>query len=340
MKRIFICADGTWNRPEIDPDEDSPTNVLKLARGIKPVADDGVQQVVFYDWGIGSYYDKKKGGITGAGINKNIMDDYRFLVQNYNPGDEIYLFGFSRGAYTVRSLSGLMHNCGLLKRTRAAYIEKAFEMYRDRGFHPDGKPARDFRKRYAVKHDVRIKFVGVWDTVGALGVPTGFLGFLNEKHVFHDTKIGPNIDHARHALAMDEKRGDFEPTIWKKRSGMTLKQVWFAGVHCDVGGGYKRDKKKRLLSDIPMRWLLDEAADVGAGFEDHLYKGLLDDPLAEQHESYEKFYKILGKHERRITSGTRIHSSVMKRYKARKSYRPKYLKKFVEDRGWDGYVED
>ena len=103
MKRIVICADGTWNRPEKDP-EDQPTNVLKLARAVKPVAGDGIAQQVFYDWGLGSYHDGAAAGTTGRGISKNIMDNYRYLVQNYAPGDEIYLFGFSRGSYTVRSL--------------------------------------------------------------------------------------------------------------------------------------------------------------------------------------------------------------------------------------------
>jgi uncharacterized protein (DUF2235 family) len=115
-KRIVICADGTWNRPEKNIKKDIPTNVLRLARAIKPTGKDTMPQQVFYDWGIGSYYDKVKGGTTGKGIEKNVMDDYRYIVQNYTPGDEIWLFGFSRGAYTVRSLCGLINNCGILKR--------------------------------------------------------------------------------------------------------------------------------------------------------------------------------------------------------------------------------
>ena len=116
MKRIVICADGTWNRPERNLAEDQPTNVLRLARAIRPSGSTGTAQQVFYDWGIGSYYDPFVGGVTGRGINKNIMDGYRYLVQNYAPGDQIFLFGFSRGAYTVRGLWGLINNCGILKR--------------------------------------------------------------------------------------------------------------------------------------------------------------------------------------------------------------------------------
>lgn len=129
-KRIVICADGTWNRPEKDLKVDFPTNVLRLARAISPLASDGKPQQVFYDWGVGSYYDEAMGGATGRGLHKNIMDGYRYIVQNYSPGDEIYLFGFSRGAYTVRCLCGLINNCGILKRPDAALIQQAFDHYK------------------------------------------------------------------------------------------------------------------------------------------------------------------------------------------------------------------
>ena len=109
-KRIVICADGTWNRPEEDLDKDFPTNVLRLARAIKPVGSASHGQQVFYDWGVGSYHDQVTGGAFGKGLHKNIVDDYRYIVQNYAPGDDIFLFGFSRGAYTVRCLSGLINN--------------------------------------------------------------------------------------------------------------------------------------------------------------------------------------------------------------------------------------
>ena len=132
-KRIVICADGTWNRPEKDLKEDFPTNVLRLSRAIKPVGADQVPQQVFYDWGIGSYYNSVVGGATGKGLHKNIMDDYRYIVQNYSPGDELYFFGFSRGAYTIRCLCGLINNCGIVIRPDAALIQKAFKHYRRNG---------------------------------------------------------------------------------------------------------------------------------------------------------------------------------------------------------------
>jgi len=112
MKNIIICSDGTWQSPE----SGTATHVLRLAEGIAPEDVSGHKQVVFYDWGVGSEGDKFSGGITGKGIDKNIQDCYRFVVHNYEPGDGLYLFGFSRGAYTVRSLAGLIRNCGILRR--------------------------------------------------------------------------------------------------------------------------------------------------------------------------------------------------------------------------------
>jgi uncharacterized protein (DUF2235 family) len=333
MKRIIICADGTWNRPEQDLKKDFPTNVLKIARAVAPIGDDGVQQVVFYDWGLGSYHDTVKSGAFGAGIDKNIMDDYRFIVQNYNEDDQLYFFGFSRGAYTVRSLAGFMNNCGILKREYANRIEEAYSLYKNKRVHPKDQRSVTFRNKYAVKGGMsRIKFIGVWDTVGALGIPLRVLGFLNERNLFHDNKIGPNIDTARHALSIDEKREDFEPTIWKERENMDLKQVWFAGVHSDVGGGYAPQQKK-LLSDIPLKWMIDEASKTDLSFEPHIINNLMDSSLAKKHRVYQGFYKLLGKHERKIEANTFVHQSVKERYEKDPNYRPKPLKEIVAN-GW------
>lgn len=339
MKRIILCADGTWNKPEKDLNEDFPTNVLKVARAISPNANDKTKQVVFYDWGLGSYHASIAGGGFGKGINKNIMDNYRFIVQNYDPGDELFFFGFSRGAYTVRSLAGLINNCSILKRTYASHIEEAFDIYKRSDIHPDDDFSADYRKKYAVENKVRIKFIGVWDTVGALGIPFRMFGFLNEKHLFHDNKIGPNIDVARHAMAIDELRDDFKPTIWRKRKNMDLLQVWFSGVHSDVGGGYKPDDNGHTLSDIPLQWMLEEAAKSGLEFEEHIYTGLNGNSLAEEHNEYEGFFKVLGKHERRLYNYTSIYSSVKKRFEAIHDYRPRMLVKFIKKYGWSNVID-
>ena len=241
-KRIVVCADGTWNRPEKKLKQDFPTNVLRLARAVKPVGADMAAQQVFYDWGVGSYYDPLVGGATGRGLHKNIMDDYRYIIQNYSQGDELFLFGFSRGAYTIRCLCGLINNCGIIKRPDAALIQQAFNHYKRNGkaFAPEGKKSKEFRSRHS--HESReVKFVGVWDTVGAMGIPISFLGLFDDKDEFYDTKIGKNVRIARHAMAIDEHREDFMPTIWQPREDMDLKQVWFAGAHADIGGSYKPD---------------------------------------------------------------------------------------------------
>ncbi len=341
-KRIVICADGTWNRPEKDLEKDHPTNVLRLARAVKPVASDGCPQQVFYDWGIGSYYDKVGGGATGRGIHKNIMDGYRYIVQNYAPGDEIWLFGFSRGAYTVRSLCGLINNCGILKRPDARLIARAFELYKKPG--KVNAPAGDNSKTFRREHSHRsreVAFVGVWDTVGALGIPISFLGLFEDKDEFYDTKLGSNVRVARHALAIDEFREDFEPSIWQPRSRLDLKQVWFSGAHADVGGGggQKPDKDGSLIADIPLAWMMGEAKSRGLTVERHLPQELTSNATARIHPSRRSFYRLKGKHVRPLDHGmgeTFIHRSVKERWERDPKYRPVNLKAYVEKHGWPG----
>ena len=337
MKRIVICADGTWNRPEKDLSKDHPTNVLKLARAIKPIDAQQVSQQVFYDWGVGSYYDPVIGGATGKGINKNIVDDYRYIVQNYSPGDEIFLFGFSRGAYTVRSLCGLIYNCGIVKRPDARLIQAAFDHYKKPGkaYHPDGEKSVEFRAQHS--HPGRnVKFVGVWDTVGALGIPFSFLGLLDKKDEFYDTKIGPNISVARHAMAIDERRSDFKPTIWQQREGLDLKQVWFCGVHSNVGGSYKPDKDGTLLSDIPLQWMIKEAKSAGLSLEQHLTQNLNPNPQATLHNSRKHIYRSRRPYYRPIQHDGEvlIHQSVKQRWDNNAKYRPKMLEKYIKENGW------
>ena len=338
MKRIVICADGTWNRPEQDPAKDFPTNVLKLARAIRPTAADGVGQQVFYDWGVGSYESRVVGGITGKGLHKNITDNYRYIVQNYAPGDEIWLFGFSRGAYTVRSLCGMINNCGILKRPDAALIADAFKLYKKPGARnaPKGENSVAFRRAHSHRSR-QVKFVGVWDTVGAMGIPLSFLGLFDDKDEFYDTKLGRNVSVARHALAIDEQRSDFEPTIWQPRQNLDLKQVWFAGAHSDVGGSHKPDADDSLLSDHALRWMLAEAANHGLGVESHLLNNISNNPLARLHPSRRSFYRIRKRHQRPIAHGkgdVLIHSSVKKRWQQDDSYRPKNLLAYIDQNGW------
>jgi uncharacterized protein (DUF2235 family) len=337
-KRIVICADGTWNRPEENPKEDFPTNVLRLARAIKPVDSDKVPQQVFYDWGVGSYYSQVVGGTTGKGLHKNIMDDYRYIVQNYSPGDELYLFGFSRGSYTIRSLCGLINNCGIIKRPDAALIQKAFNHYKKSGkaYAPRGAASVKFRKEHS--HRSReIKFVGVWDTVGAMGIPISFLGLFDDKDEFYDTKIGSNVRIARHALAVDEHRKDFEPTIWAPKDNMDMKQVWFTGAHSDIGGSYKPDRNGALLSDNALDWMIKEAKRSGLAIEGHLRKSINKSPLATLHKSRRSFYRIKKTYYRKIDHGhgaVLMHESVKQRWEKDAKYRPKNLVEYINKNGW------
>ncbi len=308
MKRIVICADGTWQSPE----SDNPTHVMRLARGIAPEDGDGNKQVVYYDWGVGSEGDRFKGGVTGAGIDKNIMDCYRFLVHNYEPGDQLFLFGFSRGAYTVRSLAGFIRNCGVLTRAHADRISGAYDLYRQRvpSSAPGEDRARQYRKAFAVADVTEIEFVGVWDTVGALGIPAPFLGTLGtERYLFHDTAPSKIIRHARHAVSIDENRQDFEPALWTAKPGIDLEQVWFAGVHTDVGGGYA----ERGLGDCAGKWLAGEAQKFGLAFEPHFIKNLKPDHRGKQHNEYKGFYRAMRRSDTREVAPV-LHRSVHKRW--------------------------
>ncbi len=337
-KRIVICADGTWNRPEKDPKKDYPTNVLKLARAIRPVGTDGTPQQVFYDWGVGSYYDEFAGGITGKGLHKNIMDDYRYIVQNYRPNDEIYLFGFSRGAYTIRSLCGLINNCGILKRPNAPLIQAAFKLYKKPGTvnSPKGRNSVEFRRKHS--HPSRkIRFVGVWDTVGAMGIPISVLGLFDDEDEFYDTKLGRNVEIARHAMAIDEHREDFAPTIWEPENNMDIKQAWFAGAHSNVGGSYKPDKDGSLASDTPMAWMIREAKNLTV--ERHVKRALKEKNTANLHESRRNFYRIRKIMYREINhkkGDVLLHKSVKQRWDSDRKYRPKNLKDYIDKvGGWN-----
>lgn len=347
MAHIAICADGTWNRPEENLAKDHPTNVLKLARAIQPctkLTQGGVSELlhqhVFYDWGLGSYHNPVGAGVTGAGIHKNILDGYRYIVQNYHPGDKIFLFGFSRGAYTVRALSGLINNCGILKRPDARLVIEAWKIYKNPGkaCHPEGPTAIAFREAHS--HTSRaVHFVGVWDTVGALGLPFGILGMLDPKDEFYDTKMGANVAVARHAMAIDEKREDFIPTLWTPRPGVDVKQVWFAGVHSDVGGSYGPDANGNEAADLALQWMTEEAATVGLKIEPHLKQRLSDGLIAPLHNSRRHIFRFKQPLDRElVVSGipTLIHPSVKARYEADPGYRPVKLRQLVEQVGWSG----
>ncbi|GAV21266.1 hypothetical protein MMIC_P2248 [Mariprofundus micogutta] len=320
-KNIIVCADGTGNKGGTTPD----SNVYKIYKAInkrfKGETSDGFacdEQVVFYDNGVGTEknnYLRALGGGFGFGFEDNVRDLYKYLARNYNPGDRIYFFGFSRGASTVRACNGFIRKCGLAKgkgkqnHQLDELVTKAFSAYQLRKKQPDvAEAVRTSEQFHAV---VPIHFMGVWDTVVALGFPTGtdvtgtaskvFNKFsewagnrLDRKwwqHKFYFYKLTGNVVNAYQALAIDDERTAFWPFVWneklpqveldllKKEDGSpierTVEQVWFAGMHSNVGGGYARSG----MASVPLYWMMKRAAKCGLQFED----GAIEDA---QHDSH------------------------------------------------------
>lgn len=244
-----------------------PTNVTKLALAVAGEFD-GVPQRLYYHRGVGSYGRARlRGGAFGVGVAHDVLRAYRFVVDNYEPDDEIFLFGFSRGAYTARSVAGLIRNAGVLKPAAVERLDDAYALYRARSIKPRDIESELFRRSYS-HEDTRIRFIGVWDTVGALGIPTIGPKFLmdriNRRFAFHDTELSSRVDVAMHAVAIDERRKAFRPALWTRHDDagdQVVEQVWFSGVHSDVGGGYPDSS----LADVALRWLAGRAAEHGLG---------------------------------------------------------------------------
>ncbi len=308
MRRLIVCADGTWNTPdEKTDDQPVPTNVVKIQRAIKAIGSDGVSQIAYYHSGVGTggLLDHFAGGITGAGLDRNILDCYEFLVSNFVEGDELYFFGFSRGAYTVRSLGGLIRNSGILKPVYASMVKEAFSLYRDRdpAKHPNGDAATTFRSAFS--YETGIECIGVWDTVGALGIPVGVFEDLNElQYSFHDVSLSSRVKNAFHALAIDEQRKPFAPTLWTQdkadadANANWLEQAWFAGVHSNVGGGYA----DAGLSDVAFDWMIARVRERCAlEFDDDYITGHLKPScLGRLYDSMNAAYQALGPNIRNI----------------------------------------
>lgn len=304
MKRLIICCDGTWNDAT---DEGKVTNIVRLRRMITPHSEDHrVAQVVYYDSGVGTdgKVDAIAGGLYGEGMDRNVLDAFAFLMDNYEPGDLLFFFGFSRGAYTVRSLVGLINNAGLLKKEHADQLTPAYTLYRSKDplDHPHGARAEDFRRLYS--QEVSIHFLGVFDTVGALGIPLTFMDSYNaKKYSFHDTTLSRIVKHAFHAVAIDERRYDFYPTLWTAKEGTTSEQRWFVGSHSDIGGGYG---DSHGLSDLPLKWMLTQAHACGLDYSLNSYHGFEPNPLATAHDSYTSFFKMVGQHRRHVCDSQQL----------------------------------
>lgn len=275
MKRIVIACDGTWCRAEAR----HPTNVVKLAQAVLPTAPDGTAQLTLHLDGVGSgrgggrlasALDRATGGLFGAGLEETLAEAYRSLVFNHAPGDEVFLFGFSRGAFMARSLAGLIRTVGVVGRRSVGAIPEAFALYRRRGggASAEDAAARAFRARHSGDAAPDIRYVGVWDTVGALGVPgrLRLARFANRGLAFHDTALSGLVRAARHAVAIDERRRAFAPTLWDNldalnagAAGAPYRQRWFPGDHGSVGGG----GAVTALSDDAALWVIEGAVEAG-----------------------------------------------------------------------------
>ncbi len=257
MKRLVVLFDGTWNKPG---NEDEITNVVKLQRFVPAADPQGVQQLAHYVVGIAT---EDLGRLTftvgaiGFGVGDRVQRGYKFLCENYEDGDEIYVIGFSRGAFQARSLAGLIALAGIARSAAVETIAGVWSCYEDHKLAPDAARLADLRG--VAHYPVRIKCVGVWDTVGNLGIPLVKKSLIKELLGFHDTELSPLVDVGLHALAIDEPRGPFEPTLWTTKQGAALpagqiiEQVWFPGSHANVGGGF-RDCG---LSDIALLWMAE-----------------------------------------------------------------------------------
>jgi uncharacterized protein (DUF2235 family) len=262
-KRIIFCADGTWN------DEATNTNVYKIFKALC-VTD---EQYPIYDDGVGSDGNtmlKLAGGAFGLGLYQKIKDGYTRISHLYEKGDELFIFGFSRGAYTARSLAGMIAVCGLpTQNPDGPLTDLAFQAYRERDKGRQQQLLDSLNQQYAL-FNAQITMVGVWDTVGSLGIPAIFGGVSPLIYGFLDTSLHPDVKHAYHAISIDERRREFPATLWKGPlgPGQVLEQVYFTGVHCDVGGGYAETG----LSDITLGWMMRKAQALGVQFDAPVYQ--------------------------------------------------------------------
>lgn len=278
-KRLALFLDGTWNVVADD------TNVWRMKSLCAPAGADGLAQLVYYNPGVGTQFGyRARGGIFGYGLDQVVIEAYEWLIENYEEGDQIFIFGFSRGAYTARSLAGLIAKCGLLDRGAPLGVREIYSRYRLGpepstlwALHAEQQAGAlgdlTLQDRWMLKYSrlLPIELVGVWDTVGALGIPAFHIsGISRSTFGFLHTGLRLPIQHAFHALAVDEHRAAFMPTLWTKRETATApdrpltsaEQRWFVGAHANIGGGYDTDP----LAQIPLRWMMAKASLLGLAF--------------------------------------------------------------------------
>ncbi len=376
-KRLSLFFDGTWNKAETN------TNVWRLYLMLEKGERDGVPQESFYDEGVGTHWwDRATGGAFGAGLHHNVRLGYRWLMEHYDPGDEIFIFGFSRGAFTARSLAGLIARCGLLKPDSPMSFIQVFDryqkgdavrpIYRLKYLEKTGAKDFDFEEKlllgYTHYHRNLIKMVGVWDTVGALGVPFGnFKGISRRTMGFHNTHLSTTVQNSYQALALDEQRKPYWAVLWTrfvpnqpdpsdvgKQDDRMVEQRWFSGAHSNVGGGYPYD----LLEQRPLAWLQQKAESCGLAFRSRVVVTGEEDLRMPIRDSYAEFFsgvwrilRILPFGRRYVrwvrsdpvqkktgavqTVNERIDLSVFRRCQLDAAYRPASLVEWSRRKGMD-----
>ncbi|MCL1587049.1 MAG: DUF2235 domain-containing protein [Actinomycetia bacterium] len=309
-KNIVILSDGTGQ--EGGKKEGKNSNVYQLFNMLEDRTD---EQIVFYDPGLGTGFRKVTGNVGGMGISHNIKEAYAFLVEHFQAGDRIYLIGFSRGAATMRSLSSIIHHFGILPRSRPKLIDQAYNIYKERSDEPLDDRAEAFVKRHHTMW-TRIRFLGCYDTVAALGLPWARASAVLDRfspfqHKFHDLKLSESVETAVQALAIDDERKTFHPVLWEPEcmDHQTVHQVWFTGMHTDVGGGYS----EHGLSDISLNWLTDQAVECGIRiYSDHKVK-ITEDATAKMHDSRGQGMKKLFRRKARSWDDERSDTPIVHR---------------------------
>ena len=340
-RNLVLCFDGTWN----SADGRWPTNVVRTFRAVAPWTAGGAEQLRYYDRGVGTgRFDRVRGGIGGLGLARNVEQSYVWLSGRYRLGDRLFLLGYSRGAYTARSLAGLIGLCGIPapdvcasagRRVTDVALE-GMSIYRLSPGAARRKRAGDFVASWTpvatgVPGPVRgaceaeVHFVGVWDTVGALGVPIGGLHWLGaRRHRFHDVSLGRHVRYGYHAVAVDERRQPFAPALWRNEPepGQRVEQVWFPGVHGDVGGGGGHAG----LSDGALLWMWSKAWAAGLALRPEDVAGVRPDPFGVQGDCLSMVYRVWGPYDRPIgercgegrpaVAGEAVHLSAVRRLEA------------------------
>jgi uncharacterized protein (DUF2235 family) len=363
-KRLAVFLDGTWNSVN------SNTNVWRMRALSATKSKDGRPQLVYYEVGVNGFL----GGVFGQGLDENIRLAYEWLIENYNDGDEIFIFGFSRGAYTARSLAGLIAIDGILKAGSPIGVAELFDRYKKgneesiwtlKEIEASGDTSKlTEQEKWLLKYSqpAKVRVIGVWDTVGSVGLAAGNIpGISRGTFDYLQTGLRIHILNGYHALAIDEHRNDFAPTLWdvhhpkdpnaviaQPRPLSGVEQRWFVGAHANVGGGYQTD----LLAQAPLRWMMKKAESHGLSFRSEvaLDGDAVRAPIADSYKSFgfgayaivsSRLYRTIGREPDVREDGSHINvnetidATVFERWRADPTYRPANLVEWGQRRKLD-----